>query len=61
MSIFSSRSDAQSNEVKTLHADAREDYRRHNSAETRGAAREQSGHARTHGNEAGGCGWHRSK
>ncbi|MFE6689728.1 hypothetical protein ACFVFQ_25030 [Streptomyces sp. NPDC057743] len=60
MSILRSRGDAQSDEVKDLHAEAREDYRTHNSPETRAAAREQSGHARTHGNAAGGA-WRGSK
>ncbi|MFI9203904.1 hypothetical protein [Streptomyces sp. NPDC053048] len=57
VSIFGSHSDAQSPEVEELLAQAREDYRRHNSPETRGAAREQSGQARTNGNAAAG-GWH---
>ncbi|MFI0909450.1 hypothetical protein [Streptomyces abikoensis] len=59
VSIFRSHSDAQS-EVEQLLAEAREDYRRHNSAESQGAAREQAGHARTHGNVTAG-GWHGHK
>ncbi|MDC7338931.1 hypothetical protein [Streptomyces lydicus] len=55
MSIFRSRSAAQSSEVEQLHAAAREDYSRHNSPENRAAAREQSGHARSHGNAAAGA------
>ncbi|MFE6686592.1 hypothetical protein ACFVFQ_08940 [Streptomyces sp. NPDC057743] len=55
MSILRSRGEAQSSEVKDLQAKAREDYRTHNSPETRAAAREQSGHARTRGNAAGGA------
>ncbi len=54
MSIFGSHSDAQSPEVTALQTQAREDYQRHNDPETRGAAREQSGQARTNGNAAGG-------
>ncbi|MGG2465631.1 hypothetical protein ACO0M4_38705 [Streptomyces sp. RGM 3693] len=60
MSIFRSRSEAQSSEVQELQAQAREDYRAHNSPENRAAAREQSGHARSHGNAAGGA-WRGSK
>jgi hypothetical protein len=54
VSIFRSRSDSQtSREVERLHAEAREDYRQHNSPENQAAVREQSGFARTHGNAAG--------
>lgn len=52
MSIFRSRSNAQSSEVEQLHAQAREDYRTHNSPESQAAAREQAGHARSQGNAA---------
>ncbi|WP_329151159.1 hypothetical protein OIU91_28160 [Streptomyces sp. NBC_01456] len=47
-----SRSDAQSSTVEQLHAQAREDYRTHNSPENQAAAREQAGHAHSHGNAA---------
>ncbi|QKV93957.1 hypothetical protein HUT19_21170 [Streptomyces sp. NA02950] len=60
VSIFRSRTDAQSETVAQLHADARRDYQQHNSAENQAAAREQSGQARTDGNVSGGC-WGRRK
>lgn len=40
--------------IKDLLQQAAEDYRKHNSPETQGAAREQAGQARTNGNAAGG-------
>ncbi|TJZ55877.1 hypothetical protein FCH28_11370 [Streptomyces piniterrae] len=55
MSLFRSRSDAQTSEVEQLQAQAREDYRSHNSPEKRAAAREQAGQARSHGNAAAGA------
>ncbi|MFG2826356.1 hypothetical protein ACGFWI_02565 [Streptomyces sp. NPDC048434] len=55
VSLFRSRSDAQSSEVDRLHAEAGEDYRVHSSPESQAAAREQSGQARTNGNAAAGA------
>ncbi|MFF4949750.1 hypothetical protein [Streptomyces chattanoogensis] len=60
MSIFRSHSDAQSSTVEQLHAEAREDYRAHNAPENQATAREQAGHARSHGNAAAGA-WRGSK
>jgi hypothetical protein len=52
MSVFRSRDDGQNDSVADLHAQAAEDYSKHQDPATGAAAREQAGQARTNGNEA---------
>jgi hypothetical protein len=52
MSVFRSRDDGQNEAVADLHAQAAQDYSKHNDRDTAAAAREQLGQARTNGNEA---------
>ncbi|WNI15728.1 hypothetical protein [Actinacidiphila sp. ITFR-21] len=58
MSLFGSRGTEQTTTEELL-AEARDDYARHNSPDTRAAAREASGQTRTTGNANGGSRWGR--